>query len=128
MDRKSKVLIVDDEEDLRENLKYVFHNQGYEVQLAKDGVQGLERLETFAPDLIILDLNMPDMGGIEFYHRICENNVPKYPVLVLTARAKAIANCSVFDGFMAKPFDIPALIAEAARIIEKRSGNGHGTK
>ncbi|MBF0594014.1 MAG: response regulator [Candidatus Omnitrophica bacterium] len=111
-----KILVIDDEEALRENLKYVLHAKGYEVQLAKDGIQGLERLETFTPDLIILDLNMPDMGGIEFYHRICERSVPKYPVMVLTARAKAIQTCSVFDGFMAKPFDIPELLAEVERI------------
>jgi len=125
MDAKSaKILIIDDEEDLRENLKYVFKMKGYTVELAEDGVQGLKKLETYTPDLIVLDLNMPNMGGIEFYQRICDKDVPRYPVFVLTARAnmeKFFKDFNV-DGFMAKPFEIPDLLNEIGIVIAKRQG------
>ena len=118
----AKILIIDDEEDLRESLKYVFKMKGYEVELAEDGVQGLKKLETYKPDLIVLDLNMPNMGGIEFYQKICEGDVPKYPVFVLTARANMEQFFKDFnvDGFMAKPFEIPELMDEVSAVINKR--------
>jgi len=85
MAKGSKILIIDDEEDLRENLKYVFESEGYVVQLAEDGVKGLKALENFSPDLIILDLNMPNMGGIEFYQKICVQDMPRFlRILTLT--------------------------------------------
>ncbi|NTV29215.1 MAG: response regulator [Candidatus Omnitrophica bacterium] len=122
MEMKANILVIDDEEDLRENLKYVLLMQGYDVQLAEDGVQGLKKLETYTPDLIILDLNMPNMGGIEFYQRICDKDIPRFPVFVLTARANMEQFFKDFnvDGFMAKPFEIPDLISEVKTIINKR--------
>ena len=97
--------------------------KGYEVELAQDGVQGLKVLENFSPQLIILDLNMPNMGGIEFYQKICVGDSPIYPVFVLTARAnmeKFFKDFNV-DGFMAKPFEITELINEISYIINKKS-------
>src|ERR1039458_9621785 len=102
MDQGAKILVIDDEEDLRENLKYVLEKNGYVVKLASDGIKGLEVLESYSPDLIILDLNMPHMGGIEFYQKICVRDLPIYPVFVLTARAnmeKFFKDFNV-DGFM----------------------------
>jgi len=123
MGQGPKILVIDDEEDLRENLKYVLQMKGYVVELANDGVQGLKVLESFKPELIILDLNMPNMGGIEFYQKICVGDFPIYPVFVLTARAnmeKFFKDFNV-DGFMAKPFDITELIGEISFIINKKS-------
>lgn len=123
MGSKAKILIIDDEEDLRENLKYVFLTMGYDVELAADGAQGLKALETFIPDLIVLDLNMPNMGGFEFYRQICDGDQPKYPVFVLTARANMEQFFKDFnvDGFMAKPFEIPELLDQVAAIINPES-------
>lgn len=126
MGQGAKILVIDDEEDLRENLKYVLQMKGYVVELAEDGVKGLKVLETFTPDLIILDLNMPNMGGIEFYQRICVRDLPIYPVFVLTARAnmeKLFKDFNV-DGFMAKPFEITELLREVNFIIDKKSAQG----
>ncbi len=122
MNGKVKILVIDDEADLRENLKYVFQMKGYEVELAEDGVQGLKKLETYTPDLIVLDLNMPNMGGIEFYQKICEGEVSKYPVFVLTARANMESFFRDFnvDGFMAKPFDIAELTNEVGAVLARR--------
>ncbi len=123
MGHGSKILVIDDEEDLRENLKYVLEMKGFVVQLAEDGVKGLKVLETFTPDLIILDLNMPNMGGIEFYQKICEGELPKYPVFVLTARVNMEKFFKDFNvnGFMSKPFEINELLEEISYIINKSS-------
>ena len=90
---------------------------------ASDGIEGLSKLETIKPDLIILDLNMPRMGGVEFYQKISVDNMrPLYPVLVLTARANTeqLFKDLEVDGFMVKPFEVDDLIKEAGIIIQKR--------
>lgn len=117
-------MVIDDEQDLRDNLQYQFSAGGYEVITAVDGLDGLEKLKETTPDLIILDLNMPNMGGIEFYNKVLdENGNPKYPILVLTARAntKQLFKELNIDGFITKPFEIDQVINESGIIIEKKS-------
>ena len=74
MDTNKKILIIDDEVDLAQMLGFQFKAKGFEVQTASDGLAGLESVHQFKPDLIILDINMPRMGGIEFYSKICGTN------------------------------------------------------
>jgi DNA-binding response OmpR family regulator len=124
MDTIKKILIVDDEIDLIQMLGFQFKSHGFDVRTASDGAAGLEVIEEFRPDLIILDINMPRMGGIEFYSKICgPNGKPLYPVLVLTARAniQGLFQDLQIDGFMIKPFEIDQLVHEASVIIKKRS-------
>ena len=125
MDEQKRILLIDDEINLQQLVKVVLSAKGYNVTTADNGKDGLEKLEAADPDLIILDMNMPVMGGVEFYQRICDAwSQPKYPILILTARA----NMEDFfkgmdvDGFMAKPFEIDDLLAEIQRILDKRSG------
>ena len=120
---KNKILIIDDEVDLSEMVAYQFKAKGFDVQTAADGLEGLEKISTFKPDLIILDINMPRMGGIEFYNRIAgSDSVPLYPVLILTARAnvEGLFKDLPIDGFMTKPFDVDELIAQAQLIIQSK--------
>lgn len=124
MDEPKKILLIDDEVNLQQLVKIVLGSKGYLVETADNGQDGLDKLEEANPDLIILDMNMPVMGGLEFYQKICDAwSRPKYPILILTARA----NMEEFfkgmdvDGFMTKPFEIDDLLAEVQRIIEKRS-------
>ena len=130
MDEPKRILLIDDEINLQQLVKVVLSSKGYNVTTADNGKDGLEKLEAADPDLIILDMNMPVMGGVEFYQRICDAwSKPKYPILILTARA----NMEEFfkgmdvDGFMAKPFEIDDLLAEVQRIIEKRSAGSART-
>ena len=121
-ENKNKILVIDDEPDLREMVGYQFQARGFEVFTAEDGLVGLERLKEITPDLIILDMNMPRMGGLEFYQKICGgNNKPKYPVLVLTARAnlEQLFKDLAVNGFMTKPFEVDQLIKEGETIIKK---------
>lgn len=124
MDTDKKILIIDDEIDLTQMLGYQFKAKGFEVKTASDGLAALEIVHQFKPDLIILDINMPRMGGIEFYSKICgTNGKPLYPVLVLTARAniQGLFQDLQIDGFMIKPFEIDQLVHEASAIVKKRS-------
>ena len=126
-EQKNKILVIDDEPDLREMVGYQFQARGFEVFTAEDGLMGLERLKEITPDLIILDMNMPRMGGLEFYQKICgADNKPKYPVLVLTARAnlEQLFKELAVNGFMTKPFEIDLLIKEGETIIKKNKRIG----
>jgi DNA-binding response OmpR family regulator len=125
------ILLIDDEIDLLELVKIALQSSGYRVETACNGVEGLEKLKTITPQLIILDLNMPKMGGLLFYKSICDVcSQPKYPVLVLTARAnmEAIFKEYVIDGFKAKPFEIDELLNEVDTIVNKRFGPPNITK
>jgi DNA-binding response OmpR family regulator len=125
MDAVKRIFIIDDEADLVKMIAFQFTSKGFEVQSADNGLDALEKLKDFRPDLIILDMNMPRMGGIEFYSKICgTNGRPMFPVMILTARAnvQALFKDLQIDGFMTKPFEIDHLIHQAELIIKNRAG------
>lgn len=124
MGNEKKILIIDDEADLTEMAAYRIKKAGYSVETACNGLEGLKKLEHFIPDLIILDINMPVMGGIEFYEKTLEaNDKPKYPILVLTARAnmEGLFRQLYVDGFMNKPYEFDDLLREIKVITNKDS-------
>ena len=124
---KRKILLIDDDTSLLTTLRDFLSFEGYEVTTAASGEQGLKVLDTLEPDLIILDMSMPGMGGIGFLKAVSDaRGKPRFPVLVLTARANMaefFANVDV-DGFIAKPCEPGDLLLEVARIIFLRSGVG----
>lgn len=117
---KRKILLVDDDQSLLVTVGQFLKFEGYEVTPAESGERALECLQTLHPNLIILDMSMPGMGGVSFLQHISgPGGKPQYPVLVLTARAQMaefFANTQV-DGFIAKPADPDALLAEVGRIL-----------
>ncbi len=125
MDNEKKtILLIDDDTSLLVTLSDFLRFEGHEVVTADSGEQGLKRLQTLEPDLIILDMSMPGMGGIGFLKEISVDGKPKYPVLVLTARANMaefFADVDV-DGFVAKPCAPEDLLMEVGRILFLRSG------
>ncbi len=123
MNDQRTILLIDDDIDLQQLVKIALRSKGYQVETANNGLEGLEKLKTLTPHLIILDMNMPKMGGLEFYQRICDaNNQPKYPVLVLTARTNMEHLFKEFniDGFMAKPFEVDELLETVNAIVQKQ--------
>lgn len=131
MDDKKTILVIDDEADLVKVLKFRLEKRGYNVLTAFDGEQGLAMAEKARPHLIILDINMPRMSGIEFYKRICgAGERPPYPVLVLTARGelKDLFKDINADGFLSKPFEIDVLYNEVDIILERRYGKPKARK
>ena len=122
---RRKILLIDDDTSLLVTLSDFLRFEGYDVITADSGEQGLKRLERMTPDLIILDMSMPGMGGVGFLKRISRpDGSLEHPVLVLTARANMaefFSNVSV-DGFVAKPCNPEDLLMEVGRIIFLRSG------
>lgn len=125
-ERKRKLLLIDDDTSLLITLSDFLRFEGYDVITAESGEKGLEVLKTVNPELIILDMSMPGMGGIGFLKEILdEKGKPLYPVLVLTARsnmAEFFANVDI-DGFISKPCDPQDLLMEIGRIIFLRRGS-----
>jgi len=117
---KRRILLVDDDTSLLETLSDFLSYEGYEVVTAISGEQALQKLHISPPDIIILDMSMPGMGGVGFLDRITNaDGSTQFPVLVLTARA---AMASYFadkqiDGFISKPCDPADLLTEVSRII-----------
>jgi CheY-like chemotaxis protein len=117
---KRTILLVDDDTSLLETLRDFLSYEGYEVVTAISGEQALQKLRITPPDIIILDMSMPGMGGVGFLDRITNaDGSTQFPVLVLTARA---AMASYFadkqiDGFIAKPADPEDLLTEVSRVI-----------
>ena len=81
-----QILVVDDEERIRQSLNGVLKDEGYEVLEAKDGVQALKQIENDAPDLVLLDIWMPGMDGIETLERV-KAQIPNLPVIVISGHA-----------------------------------------
>ena len=80
-----KILIIDDEEDVRTYLTSLFNNNGYETAVATDGEEGFTKLNDFNPNLIILDIIMPNQTGVGFYRKLKKSGVHKdIPVIVLS--------------------------------------------
>jgi DNA-binding response OmpR family regulator len=117
------VLIVEDEDGLREILELNFRGAGYHVYVAADGVAGWQLFEQHSPDLIILDLNLPQISGFRLLELVrTESTVP---VLILTAydfaEAEEVAHHRP-NAFLKKPFDVQELIGQADRLLGRASG------
>ena len=122
--KRNCVLVVDDEPQIRDVMSLMLSEEGYRILTAANGEEALEVLKEKTPDLIILDMNMPKMGGIVFYHNIASSydGTPKYPVMVLTARSHLEELFKDFqvDGFMSKPFKFEDLVTEIEAILKRR--------
>ncbi len=129
-DTRRQILLIDDDTSLLTTLSDFLRFEGYDVVTAESGERGLEELKSISPDLIILDMSMPGMGGIAFLKAILdESGKPSHPVVVLTARANMaefFADVEV-DGFIAKPCDPQDFLMEVGRIIFLRSGEASET-
>ncbi len=104
----ARILIVDDEPDVRENLSSILSKEGYEVRAASDGSQGLVMVEGYKPDLILLDVKMPNLDGLEVCRRIRNTNrVKGIPIIMITGypEEKQVALNVGADDFLNKPFD-----------------------
>ena len=122
--KNKTILIIDDEPDLVKLLEARLKKKEYEVLVAYDGESGLKLANDSSPNLIILDINMPKMNGLEFYNKMCnEQGHSKVPIVVLTARGelKDLFHEIKAEAFISKPFEIDQLLKEVETIIKRKS-------
>lgn len=109
-----RVLIVEDEEAVRELEKFILENAGYDVMEARDGLEGLTKVEFRKPDLILLDLMMPDVSGGRMFDEMREHPSTKdIPIVVVTGKPDAhemFDDAIGEDNVIMKPFEADALI------------------
>ncbi len=110
-----KVLIVDDSAAIRQSVSYILGQAGYEVDAAEDGVEGEKRINNSEYDLVITDVNMPNMDGIELVRRIRAHGPTKFtPVIVLTTESQdskmSEGKEAGATGWIVKPFDADKLL------------------
>jgi CheY-like chemotaxis protein len=123
-DNPITLLAVDDNEHFVLALKDFLSFEGFHVETASSGEAAEEMLQTLSPALIIIDISMPGMGGIEFLNRISDDGgVPRYPVLVLTARStlRSFFAKLPIDAFLVKPCPEATLVNEVKRILARRT-------
>jgi len=122
---KKRILIVDDEPDLVEFVKIRLEANNYEPLIALDGAQALEAVNKEKPDLIILDILLPELNGFEVCEKVKKDpQLAKIPVLMLTAKAQEndiiLAKKVGADAYISKPFEASLLLFHISELLEKK--------
>ena len=123
-----KILLVDDEEDILEFLSYNLIKDGFEILTANNGAKGLALAKKHKPDLVILDVMMPEMDGVDVCQRIRElPELDETLVLFLSARAEDYSELAGFsagaDDYITKPIKPKLLISRVKAILRRKSRN-----
>ena len=122
--KKTRILIVEDEPAMVAGLRDNFEYEGYEVISAADGAEGLERALTDNPDLVVLDVMMPRMSGLDVCKQL-KTKRPSVPIIMLTARGQEIDKVVGLelgaDDYVTKPFSIRELMARVKAVLRRAS-------
>jgi two-component system response regulator MprA len=126
-----RILVVDDERAVRDSLRRALELEGYEIELAENGRDALDRLASDSePDVLVLDVLMPGVDGLEVC-RTLRRKGSRIPVLMLTARTQVEDRVEGLDAgaddYLTKPFALEELLARV-RALLRRSGNGTGER
>ncbi|HRO24520.1 MAG TPA: response regulator transcription factor, partial [Promineifilum sp.] len=122
------ILIADDEANIRDLVRLYLEKEGFRVQTAENGRQALEQAQSGSPDLIVLDLMMPELDGWEVCRRLRAEG--SLPILMLTARDQDIDKIVALemgaDDYLTKPFNPRELVARVRAILRRTSGGRPG--
>ncbi len=121
---KKRILVIEDEAEMIDLTRIVLEREGYEVIGAVGGARGLELIKAEKPDLVLLDLMMPDIGGWEVYRQVkADPELAHIPVIVVTAKAQSIdkvlgLQVAKVDDYITKPFGPKELLESISRILQ----------
>ena len=120
-----KIYIVEDEPDIRETLKYNFSNEGFEVFTAPDGEEALSNIKKLLPDVLILDLMLPGVSGLDVCKSIrADDDIKDMSIIMLTAKGEEIDRVIGFelgaDDYVTKPFSVRELILRVKVLLKKQ--------
>ncbi|HEY2657439.1 MAG TPA: response regulator transcription factor [Solirubrobacteraceae bacterium] len=128
-ERPARVLVVEDDDAISQVLQRSLRMEGYDVRIAGDGVSGLDQVQSFLPDLVILDLGLPKLDGIEVAKQLRERE--DVPILVLTARDAVESRVEGLDAgaddYLVKPFERQELLARLRALLRRRPPRGQAT-
>lgn len=123
----ARILLIDDEKQIRRLLRVSLREHGYEVEAAGSGGEGLSLAMTYKPDLVLLDLGLPDLDGLEVIDRLREWS--KVPVIILSVREaesdKIAALDAGADDYLTKPFGMGELLARIRAALRHAAGAGN---
>src|SRR5438552_3196444 len=127
-ERASRILVVDDERSISDLAATVLRYEGFDVRVAETGRKAITEVRTFSPDLVVLDVMLPDVDGFEVHRRLDQDGY-RVPVLFLTARDatedKVRGLTMGGDDYVTKPFSLEELVARAKAVLRRTSrGNG----
>lgn len=119
----AKILIVDDDPDIIESVRYPLEKKGYQVSIARDGSQGIALAEKEEPDLVILDMMMPKRSGFLVLEKLRRSHTAPIRIIMITAnegsRHKAYAEMLGVDDYIRKPFAMDKLIESVDKLLAK---------
>ena len=130
---KKKILIVDDEADILELIKYNLELENYEVEIALSGEECLDKIKVFLPDLIVLDLMLPGISGLEVCKKLKSDSLSsKIPVIMLTAKtgeSDIVLGLELgADDYITKPFSPKVLTARIKSVFRRGQASGDGAE
>jgi two-component system phosphate regulon response regulator PhoB len=126
---KHRILIVDDEADIVKVLDFAFRQAGFETEIAPDAATALIKIRERAPDVVILDLMLPDLPGTEVCRQIKSSPKTKQlPVLMLTAKGEEVDRVVGFelgsDDYITKPFSVREVVLRVRAVLRRNAGPG----
>ncbi len=123
----TKILVIDDDAAISELLKVYFTNEGYDVKVASDGVEGLNYFKIFSPDLVLLDIMMPKKDGWQVCREIRE--ISSKPIIMISSKSdvfdKVLGLELGADDYVVKPFDVKELSARVKAVLRRSQAHSH---
>lgn len=131
--KSAKILVVDDEQDILELIRHTLNKEGYEVHIGANGQQAIEKATKVIPDLIVMDVMMPVMDGMEACRQLKENaQTAHIPIVFLTARSEEFAELAGFeagaDDYISKPIRARVLLSRIKAILRRQSPGSSETE